>query len=76
MKMRRSTFLLLALALLAPLAARAQEKLVEVEAKIADLQIIAETLRSTVDAGCDDLVECAGNACCPIPFATISQAHP
>ena len=58
------------------LAARAQEKLVEVEAKIADLQIIAETLRSTVDAGCDDLVECAGNACCPIPFATISQAHP
>ena len=58
------------------LADRAQEKLVEVEAKIADLQIIAETLRSTVDAGCDDLVECAGNACCPIPFATISQAHP
>ena len=58
------------------LAARAQDKLVEVEAKIADLQSIAETLRSTVDAGCDDLVECAGNACCPIPFATISQTHP
>jgi MerR family mercuric resistance operon transcriptional regulator len=58
------------------LADRAQAKLVEVEAKIADLQIIAETLRSTVDAGCDDLVECAGNTCCPIPFATISQAHP
>lgn len=55
------------------LAARAKAKLAEVEAKIADLEIIADTLRSAIDAGCDDLVECAGNASCPIPFATIAQ---
>lgn len=53
------------------LQARAQAKLAEVEAKIADLQVIAGTLRAAVDAGCDDLVACAGQPCCPIPFATI-----
>ena len=26
-----------------------------------------------MDAGCDDLVDCASNACCPIPFATITR---
>lgn len=55
------------------LTARAQAKLFEVEAKITDLQSIADTLRAAVDAGCDDLVECASNACCPIPFASIAQ---
>jgi MerR family mercuric resistance operon transcriptional regulator len=43
----------------AGLAARAQAKLAEVEQKIADLQVIADTLRAAVDAGCDDLAECA-----------------
>ena len=57
----------------AGLAGRAQRKLTEVEAKIADLEIIADTLQAAIDAGCDDLVECAGNAGCPIPFATIAQ---
>ena len=57
----------------AGLTARAQAKLSEVEEKIADLQAIAATLRAAVDAGCDDLMECAGNACCPIPFASIAQ---
>lgn len=57
----------------AGLAARAQAKLVEVEAKIADLGVIADTLRAAIAAGCDDLVECAGNACCPIPFANIAH---
>ncbi|GAB1643980.1 Hg(II)-responsive transcriptional regulator [Krasilnikovia sp. MM14-A1259] len=53
---------------------RARAKLTEVEEKIADLHVIAETLRAAVDAGCDDLVTCAGEPCCPIPFATIG--HP
>ena len=57
----------------AGLAARAKWKLAEIETKIADLTAIADTLRATIDAGCDDLVECAGNACCPIPFATIAK---
>jgi MerR family mercuric resistance operon transcriptional regulator len=55
------------------LAARVQQKLSEVEAKIADLQVIADTLRAAVAAGCDDLVDCAGSECCPIPFATIAE---
>jgi MerR family mercuric resistance operon transcriptional regulator len=54
------------------LQARAAAKLAEVEAKIADLQSIAATLRAAVDAGCDDLIECAVQPCCPIPFATIA----
>ncbi|MEU1605757.1 MerR family transcriptional regulator [Micromonospora matsumotoense] len=58
------------------LQARAQAKLSEVEAKIADLQVIAGTLRAAVDAGCDDLVACAGQPCCPIPFATIAVGAP
>jgi DNA-binding transcriptional MerR regulator len=51
---------------------RAQAKLAEVQAKIADLQVIADTLRSAIDAGCDDLVACADAPRCPIPFATIA----
>ena len=60
----------------AGLQQRASAKLAEVEARIADLQAIAATLRATVAAGCDDLVTCAGEPCCPIPFATIAQGPP
>jgi MerR family mercuric resistance operon transcriptional regulator len=60
----------------AGLQARAPAKLAEVEAKIADLQVIAGSLRAAVDAGCDDLVACAGQPCCPIPFATLAQGTP
>ena len=56
----------------AGLAERARNKLAEVEGKIADLQVIASTLRAAVDAGCDDLVACAGEPCCPIPFAPLA----
>jgi MerR family transcriptional regulator, mercuric resistance operon regulatory protein len=60
----------------AGLRSRARAKLGDVEAKIADLQVMADTLRAAIDAGCDDLVTCAGNTCCPIPFATIAEeAH-
>jgi MerR family mercuric resistance operon transcriptional regulator len=60
----------------AGLQARAQAKLEEVEAKIADLQVIADNLRAASAAGCDDLITCAGQACCPIPFATIAVGAP
>jgi MerR family mercuric resistance operon transcriptional regulator len=56
----------------AGLQARAQAKLAEVEAKIADLHVIAGNLRAATDAGCDDLITCAAQPCCPIPFATIA----
>jgi MerR family mercuric resistance operon transcriptional regulator len=54
----------------AGLREQARAKLAEVEAKIADLQVMASTLRAAVAAGCDDLVTCAAHPCCPIPFAT------
>jgi MerR family transcriptional regulator, mercuric resistance operon regulatory protein len=56
----------------AGLHARAQAKLAEVAAKIADLQLIAGALRAAIEAGCEDLVACAGEPCCPIPFAAIA----
>jgi MerR family mercuric resistance operon transcriptional regulator len=56
----------------AGLRAHAKTKLAEVEAKIADLNVIADSLRAAVEAGCDDLVTCAGQPCCPIPFAAIA----
>ena len=58
------------------LQSRAREKLAEVEARIADLETIRANLVAALDAGCDDLVACAGNDCCPIPFATITTRPP
>ncbi|MFG2004210.1 MerR family transcriptional regulator [Spirillospora sp. NPDC048911] len=54
------------------LAERAAAKLAEVEAKIADLGIIADTLRQALAAGCDDLVACAAEQDCPLPFAGLA----
>jgi DNA-binding transcriptional MerR regulator len=56
----------------AGLQARAKTKLAEVEERIADLVTIRHSLRAAVDAGCADLIECAGTERCPIPFATIT----
>lgn len=47
---------------------RAAGKIVEVEQKIADLELIRSSLQLAMDAGCDDLIACAGSECCPIPF--------
>ena len=55
------------------LPARATAKLAEIEAKIADLRVIADTLRAAIDAGCDDLAACAASAGCPIPFAGLQR---
>jgi MerR family mercuric resistance operon transcriptional regulator len=54
------------------LSARAASKLGEIEARIADLRVIAATLRSAIDAGCDDLTACAAEPCCPLPFAKVA----
>ncbi|MQA24183.1 MAG: MerR family transcriptional regulator [Micromonosporaceae bacterium] len=55
------------------LRASAVAKLAEVEQKIADLQVIRDTLRAAVAAGCDDLVACAESPCCPLPFAELGH---
>lgn len=58
----------------ASLQARATAKLAEVEARIADLQVIAESLRSAIAAGCDDLAACAASSACPLPFSGLDPA--
>ena len=54
------------------LQARASAKLAEVEAKLADLTVIRNTLRAAVEAGCDDLMSCAEADGCPLPFGELA----
>lgn len=58
------------------LHARVTAKLAEVEQKIADLTVIADSLRSAVAVGCDDLVTCANSPCCPLPFTELAGRDP
>ena len=58
----------------AGLQARARAKLTDVETKIADLSVIAETLRAGIAAGCDDLETCAGDPNCPLPFTDLGRS--
>lgn len=60
----------------AGLQLRAAAKLAEVEARIADLEVIRDSLRAALDAGCDDLVECAQTPGCPLPFAELAAESP
>ncbi|GAA0236958.1 MerR family transcriptional regulator [Cryptosporangium japonicum] len=55
------------------LQARAQAKLVEIDARLADLQTIRAALIEAVDAGCDDLAVCAESPCCPLPFTDLAD---
>ncbi|MFI0481321.1 MerR family transcriptional regulator [Actinomadura sp. 9N215] len=52
----------------AGLADRARAKLSGVEARIDELAAVATTLRAALAAGCDDLVSCAAEPGCPLPF--------
>lgn len=52
---------------------RARRKLIEVEQRIADLQVIRDTLKQAVAAGCEDLLDCATEPDCPLPFAELAQ---
>ena len=53
------------------LQVRGRQKLREVERRIADLELIKATLQAALDAGCDDLHQCADSACCPVPFGEL-----
>jgi DNA-binding transcriptional MerR regulator len=55
------------------LHARAEQKLNEIDARIADLTIIRETLQAALAAGCDDLIACAHSPECPLPFADLAH---
>lgn len=50
------------------LRTQAETKLAEVECRIADLTVIAQTLRSALAVGCDNLSECVHDLRCPVPF--------
>ena len=60
----------------AGLHAKAVTKLAEIEQRIADLQVIADTLRMGLDVGCDDVMACAASADCPLPFADLAGQGP
>jgi MerR family mercuric resistance operon transcriptional regulator len=59
----------------AGLQARAAAKLAEVDQKIADLTVIGSTLQATMAAGCDDLLDCAQEPGCPLPFSDLAADH-
>ena len=50
----------------------AAAKLVEVDAKIADLQQVHATLAAVLTAGCSDLENCSCDPACPIPFIELT----
>lgn len=54
------------------LQARARAKLLEVDARLADLQTIRTALLEAIFAGCDDLVACEQSRCCPLPFMDLA----
>ncbi len=53
----------------------ARAKLAEVEAKIADLTLIRDTLLRTIEAGCDDPMRCATSPYCPMPFEELGSGR-
>jgi DNA-binding transcriptional MerR regulator len=55
----------------AGLQSRTEAKLAEINEKIADLEVIRDSLIAARDAGCDDLIQCADEECCPIPFVQL-----
>jgi DNA-binding transcriptional MerR regulator len=57
------------------LQSRAAEKLAEVERRIEDVTLIKANLVAAIEAGCDDLHECAGSDCCPVPFGDLADAQ-
>jgi DNA-binding transcriptional MerR regulator len=57
----------------AGLQARARTKLAEIDARLAELHLVRETLLAALDAGCHDLMECANSACCPLPFVELTD---
>ncbi|MFB4269655.1 MerR family transcriptional regulator [Nonomuraea sp. GTA35] len=56
------------------LRARAQDKIAEVDEKIADLTTIRAALSAVVSAGCDSLTHCTCPDC-PLPFADLAASR-
>lgn len=56
------------------LQTKARQKLAEIDAKLAELQSIRDTLKAAIAAGCEDLTVCSNSPGCPVPFGTESNA--
>lgn len=54
------------------LAEAARAKLADVEQRIADLQLMRESLLDVITAGCTDLRECSCTPGCPVPFEALA----
>lgn len=54
----------------AGLRARVTVKLAEVDAKLAELTAVRDTLAAALAAGCEDLLACSESPSCPVPFGT------
>ncbi|MGA4788658.1 MerR family transcriptional regulator [Nocardia sp. AB354] len=52
----------------AGLRSRARVKLAEVDAELAELGAVRDTLRAALAAGCEDLLTCSETPSCPVPF--------
>ncbi|WP_374957094.1 MerR family transcriptional regulator [Actinopolyspora mortivallis] len=57
----------------AGLRRHAQDKLAEIEVRIADLNTLRDALAEAVEAGCDDLLACGTSPSCPLPFAEVTE---
>jgi DNA-binding transcriptional MerR regulator len=51
---------------------RAQAKVAEIDAKIAQLQQMRQTLVAVLDAECDSLTDCSCGLGCPLPLLEIT----
>ncbi|MFI8974227.1 MerR family transcriptional regulator [Nocardia asteroides] len=60
----------------AGLRARVSDKLAEVDAKLAELTEVRDTLRAALAAGCEDLLVCSESPSCPVPFGNAPAAGP
>lgn len=60
----------------AGLRVRAAVKLAEVEANLAELSAVRDTLCAALAAGCADLLVCSETPGCPVPFGTGSARTP
>jgi DNA-binding transcriptional MerR regulator len=57
------------------LHARAQAKVVEIDARIAQLQAMRADLTALVDAECDSLTDCSCGLGCPLPFVELTDVQ-
>jgi MerR family transcriptional regulator, mercuric resistance operon regulatory protein len=57
----------------AGLQTRAVAKIAEIDARINALRLIRASLITAMEAGCDDLMDCARRDDCPLPFADIGR---